>query len=91
MRRRISVLIAAAMMAVAMLTANAIPSFAGVTCPDGTTAINDHGTKTCPATGDPNTKFDCTTEQKGSFSSSHPKDTSNENPNGTETNSAQCR
>ena len=91
MRRRISVLIAAAMLAAAMLTANAIPAFAGVTCPDGSTAINVQGTKTCPATGDPNAKFTCDTSQKGSFSSSHPTDTKNQNKNGSDTNSSQCR
>lgn len=91
MRRRFSVLIAAAMLAAAMLTANAIPAFAGVTCPGGGTAINVQGTKTCPDSGDPNAKFDCTDSQKGSFNSSHPEDTNNTNKNGQDTNSSQCR
>ena len=65
MIKRISLLVAAALMAVMMMSATAVPAFAAK-CPNGDQATNDQGTKTCTTEGR-NDRFTKEESVKGSF------------------------
>jgi hypothetical protein len=92
MRRRITMLIMAAMLALTTVAGPvASGAFAAPECPDGSKPVNNQGTKSCTTTAGPNDQFTCVDEQKGSFSSSHPRDEENLNPSENENNSVHCR
>ena len=75
----ISLLVMAALIAVMMLAATAMPAMAAPgTCWDGSTPTNNRGTKECPPQPGKNEnqeKFFKQESQKGSFNSSHPRET----------------
>ena len=76
MIKRIGLLIVAALIAVMLLAATAMPAMAApYTCWDGSRPTNDQGTKECPPQPGKNEnqpKFFQQESQKGSFNSSHP-------------------
>jgi hypothetical protein len=79
MRLRITLLIAALMMALTMSFGTVGAAFAAPeTCWDGSKPINNQGTKECPIQPGKNEnqdKFFQQESQKGSLSSSHPRET----------------
>jgi hypothetical protein len=75
MRKRISLLIAALMLALTMSFGSVAAFAAPYTCWNGEPPINDRGTKECPPEPGKNEKqekFYQQESQKGSFNSSHP-------------------
>jgi hypothetical protein len=77
MRKRISLLIAALMLALTRSFGRVAAFAAPGTCWDGSTPENNRGTKTCPPQPGKNEKqekFFQQESQKGSFNSSHPRE-----------------
>jgi hypothetical protein len=78
MRKRITLLIAALMLALTMTFGSMAAFAAPTTCWDGSRPVNNQGTKECPPQPGKNEnqpKFFQQESQKGSFSSSHERET----------------
>ena len=78
MRKRISLLIAALMLALTMSVGSVAAFAAPQVCWDGSKPVNNQGTKECPPQPGKNEKqekFFQQESQKGSFNSSHPTET----------------